>query len=137
MIAPLLPHAFLVTPNLHEASAICGFPVTDLDSMTRAAHAITKLGAANVLVKGGHLPGDAVDLLLTSNNEFHEFANPRIETRHTHGTGCALSAAITAEVAKGTALVEAIRIAKAFVTQAIRSNPGLGSGSGPLNFFAR
>jgi hydroxymethylpyrimidine/phosphomethylpyrimidine kinase len=136
-IAPLLPHALLVTPNLDEASAICGFPVTDLESMKRAAQAIANLGAANVLVKGGHLPGDAVDLLLTGNNEFHEFATPRIDTGHTHGTGCALSAAITAELAKGTAFVEAIRLAKAFVTQAIRSNPGLGAGSGPLDFFAR
>jgi hydroxymethylpyrimidine/phosphomethylpyrimidine kinase len=133
----LLRHAFLVTPNLDEASAICGFAVGDLDSMRRAARAILKLGATNVLIKGGHLAGDAVDLLHTADGAFHEFASPRIDTRHTHGTGCALSAAITAELAKGTPLVEAILTSKAFVTEAIRSNPGLGGGSGPLNFFAR
>jgi hydroxymethylpyrimidine/phosphomethylpyrimidine kinase len=136
-LLPLLSRAFLVTPNLHEASAICGFPVTDLASMRESAEFIAKLGARNVLVKGGHLSGDAVDLLLTSAGEFHEFATLRIDTKHTHGTGCALSAAITAELAKGNALVEAVRVAKAFVTEAIRSNPGLGAGSGPLNFFAR
>jgi hydroxymethylpyrimidine/phosphomethylpyrimidine kinase len=135
-IALLLRRAFLVTPNLDEASAICGFPVTDLESVRRAAQAISHLGASNVLIKGGHLLDDLVDVLFTSDGEFHEFAGPRFETRNTHGTGCALSAAITAELAKGTGLVNAVRISKAFVTAAIRSNPGLGSGSGPLNFFA-
>jgi hydroxymethylpyrimidine/phosphomethylpyrimidine kinase len=135
-IAPVLRRAFLATPNLDEASAICGFPVMDLESMRRAAQAIVERGASNVLIKGGHLLGDAVDVLFTNDGEFHEFAGPRFETRNTHGTGCALSAAITAELAKGTELVNAVRIAKAFVTEAIRSNPGLGGGSGPLNFFA-
>jgi hydroxymethylpyrimidine/phosphomethylpyrimidine kinase len=139
--APLLRHAFLLTPNLEEASALCNFTVDDLDSMRRAARALRVMGASNgalnVVVKGGHLRGEAIDLLYTSAGEFHEFASPRIETRHTHGTGCAFSAAITAELAKGTELVEAVRIAKVFVTEAIRSNPGLGRGSGPLNLFAR
>ena len=142
---PLLRHAFLITPNLEEASAICNFMVDDLDSMRRAARALRGMaasngalnGALNVVVKGGHLRGEAIDLLYSSAGEFHEFASPRIETRHTHGTGCAFSAAITAELAKGTELVQAVGIAKAFVTEAIRSNPGLGRGSGPLNFFAR
>lgn len=139
---PLLRHAFLLTPNLEEASALCNFVVDDLDSMRRAARTLHGTGALNVVVKGGHLRGEAIDVLYTSAGEFHEFANPsvetrRIETRHTHGTGCAFSAAITAELAKGTELVQAVRIAKTFVTEAIRSNPGLGRGSGPLNFFAR
>ena len=94
------------------------------------------MGARNVLVKGGHLRGDALDLLVLEDGGVHEFSAPRIETRHTHGTGCTYSAAITAELAKGTSLVEAVSIAKTFVTEAIRSNPGLGQGSGPLNFFA-
>ncbi|HLW75642.1 MAG TPA: bifunctional hydroxymethylpyrimidine kinase/phosphomethylpyrimidine kinase [Bryobacteraceae bacterium] len=130
-ISPLIPRAFLITPNLDEAAA------HDLDSMRAAARRFADLGAKNVLVKGGHLPGDAVDLLLTENGAFHEFRAPRIPTPHTHGTGCALSAAIAAELAKQTPLVEAVRRAKAFVTEAIRTNPGLGAGSGPLNFFAR
>jgi hydroxymethylpyrimidine/phosphomethylpyrimidine kinase len=137
-VLPLLPHAFLLTPNLEEASALCNFVVDDLDSMRRAAQTLHRAsGALNVVVKGGHLRGEAIDVLYTSAGEFHEFESPRIETRHTHGTGCAFSAAITAELAKGTELVQAVRIAKAFVTEAIRSNPGLGRGSGPLNFFAR
>jgi hydroxymethylpyrimidine/phosphomethylpyrimidine kinase len=127
--------AFLITPNLDEAAALCGFPVGDPDAMRRAAQEIHSLGAQNVLIKGGHLSGDAVDVLYTG-GEFHEFRAERIVTRHTHGTGCAYSAAITAELAKGTALIEAVRRAKDFITEAIRTNPGLGSGSGPLNFFA-
>lgn len=127
--------AFLLTPNLDEASALAGFAVNDPDSMRRAAKTIHSRGAENVLIKGGHLPGEALDLLYTR-GEFHEFSAARIATRHTHGTGCAYSAAITAELAKGTALIEAVGRAKAFVTEAIRTNPGLGSGSGPLNFFA-
>jgi len=136
-VLPLLRHAFLITPNLDEASVICNFVVDDLDSMRRAAKTLQGMGALNVVVKGGHSHGEAIDVLYTSAGEFHEFASARILTPHTHGTGCAFSAAITAELAKGTELVQAVRIAKNFVTEAIRSNPGLGSGSGPLNFFAR
>ncbi len=127
---------FLLTPNLKEASVLAGFAVEDLDSMRRAARKLASLGSANVLVKGGHLQGDAIDILYT-NGEFHEFRAARIETRHTHGAGCTYSAAITAELAKGTPLSDAVRRAKAFVTEAIRTNPGLGGGSGPLNHFAR
>jgi hydroxymethylpyrimidine/phosphomethylpyrimidine kinase len=134
-ISPLLRHAFLLTPNLDEASALCGFRVDDLESIRRACVLLGQRSTSNVLVKGGHLLGDAVDVL-KSDGELHEFHGPRIATAHTHGTGCAYSAAITAELAKGTALVEAVERAKAWVTEAIRSNPGLGGGSGPLNFFA-
>jgi len=89
-----------------------------------------------VLVKGGHLKGDAVDLLYMPGDVAREFRAPRIETRHTHGTGCTYSAAITAELARGAMLEHAIERAKAFVTEAIRSAPGLGRGSGPLNHHA-
>jgi hydroxymethylpyrimidine/phosphomethylpyrimidine kinase len=131
--APIV-NAFLITPNLEEASELAGFAVNDLPSMRAAAE---KIPAENVLIKGGHLAGAAIDILRTSDGRFHEFAAERIDTRHTHGTGCTYSAAITAELAKGTGLIEAIRRAKAFITEAIRTNPGLGSGSGPLNHFAR
>ena len=130
----LLPRAFLITPNLDEAARLAGFAVHDADSMRRAAEKIASRGAKNVLVKGGHLAGDAIDILYTGS--FHEFRAPRIDTRHTHGTGCTYSAAITAELAKGTDLVEAVRRAKAFLSEAIRTNPGLGAGSGPLNHHA-
>ena len=133
----LLPLAFLLTPNLEEASAIVGFPVCDGDTMTRAAQLILQLGAKNVLVKGGHLAGDdALDILVTEDGRRHEFAAPRIETTHTHGTGCTYSAAITAELAKGTALPEAVGRAKRYVTEAIRTAPRLGHGRGPLNHHA-
>ncbi len=132
----LIPAAFLLTPNLEEASMLTGIAVTGPESMAQAARRLIESGAKNVLVKGGHLEGDAVDLLLTAAGELHEFRAPRIVTRHTHGTGCTYSAAITAGLAKGLALVEAIRDAKAFVTAAIRENPGLGTGAGPLNHFA-
>lgn len=137
LIDRLVPRAFLLTPNLHEASGLAGFPVEDIDSMRLAAKKLVGLGAANVLVKGGHLRGDAVDVLCTRDGGLHEFTSERIDTPHTHGTGCTYSAAIAAELAKGTALIDAIRAAKVFVTEAIRTNPGLGSGSGPLNHHAR
>lgn len=133
----LLPRAFLLTPNLHEASALAGFAVDDCDSMSRAAQRLASFGAANVLVKGGHLRGQPVDVLYLQDGTFHEFHAERIDTPHTHGTGCTYSAAITAELAKSTPLIQAIQLAKAFLTEAIRSNPGLGAGSGPLNHHAR
>jgi hydroxymethylpyrimidine/phosphomethylpyrimidine kinase len=132
----LIAKAYLLTPNLDEASELVGFPVDDRDSMLRAASILIGMGARNVLVKGGHLKGDALDLLYLEGGEVREFSAPRINTRHTHGTGCTYSAAITAELAKGAGLVEAVSRAKTFVTEAIRSNPGLGQGSGPLNHFA-
>src|SRR5581483_2377455 len=134
-IDALLPRTFLLTPNLDEAAMLAGFAVTDVDSMRRAAEKIATLGPKNVLIKGGHLQGDAVDLFF--NGTFHKFSAPRIATTHTHGTGCTYSAAIAAEIAKGTELIEAIRRAKVFLTEAIRTNPGLGQGSGPLNHLAR
>jgi hydroxymethylpyrimidine kinase/phosphomethylpyrimidine kinase len=132
----LVPRAFLLTPNLHEAAVLTGSVVDDLASMGRAAEKLVSLGAKNVLVKGGHLEGDAVDVLFTQEGTVHEYPTPRIDTTHTHGTGCTYSAAITAELAKGVALRRAVAIAKEFVTNAIRENPGLGSGSGPLNHHA-
>jgi hydroxymethylpyrimidine/phosphomethylpyrimidine kinase len=136
LIERLIPRAFLLTPNLDEAAELAGFAVRDRDSMHRAAQALAKLGAKNVLVKGGHLEGDALDLLYLAGGEVHEFSAPRIATRHTHGSGCTYSAAITAELAKGTPLAEAVGRAKEFVTRAIQTNPGLGGGQGPLNHHA-
>lgn len=132
----LLPRAFLLTPNLPEAAELAGFPVCDRDSMAQAAEKLMAMGAANVLVKGGHLSGDPVDLLLSSDGTWTEYSASRISTRHTHGTGCTYSAAIAAELAKGIELKDAIQRAKAFLTEAIRTNPGLGQGAGPLNHFA-
>ena len=130
-----MPVSYLLTPNLHEAAALTGLTVVTLDDMKRAAERLLKLGARNVLLKGGHLEGDAVDLLVTS-EDFHEFSSERIDTPHTHGTGCTYSAAITAGLAKGERLVEAVRKAKDYITRAIRTNPGLGRGAGPVNHHA-
>jgi len=136
LIEHLIPRTFLLTPNLDEAAALTGLVVEDRDGMACAAEKLASFGAANVLVKGGHLRGDALDLLYLSDGEIREFTAPRIETRHTHGSGCTYSAAITAELAKGTPLADAVARAKAFITEAIRTAPGLGAGNGPLNHHA-
>jgi hydroxymethylpyrimidine/phosphomethylpyrimidine kinase len=135
LVEELIPRAFLVTPNLHEAAALTGFPVRDSDGMRRAAERIHKMGAAAVLVKGGHLEEAAADVLFDG-REWKEFACARVNTPHTHGTGCTFSAAITAELALGHPLAAAVAHAKLFITEAIRSNPGLGKGSGPVNHHA-
>lgn len=136
LAAKLLPNAYLVTPNLPEAAALTGIDIESLDDMREAAGRLKVMGARSVLVKGGHLAGDAVDLLL-HNGSFFEFQAPRIDTPHTHGTGCSYSAAITALLARGVDLPQAVTQAKAWITEAIRTNPGLGGGSGPVNHFAR
>jgi len=136
LVELLIPRTFLLTPNLDEAAALAGFPVADRNAMDRAGAKLLLLGAANVLVKGGHLSGDAVDVLYLSDGDIREFVTPRIETRHTHGSGCTFSAAITAELAKGTPLADAVARAKVFITEAIRTAPQLGSGNGPLNHHA-
>ena len=132
----LLPHAFLITPNVPEAARLAEMEVTDLLTMEKAAAAISRLGAKNVLVKGGHLKGDPVDVLWTA-GENHLLPAERVETTHTHGTGCVLAAAITARLAKGEDLVTAVKAAKQFITAAIQTSPGLGQGYGPVNMHAR
>lgn len=133
----LLPHATLVTPNLYEASELAGFPVSDMESMEKAARKIAELGPKAVVVKGGHLNlnHEAIDILY-SDGRIEIFRSPHIHTKHTHGTGCTYSAAITAEMAKGKSILEAVRLAKEFITKAIETNPGLGSGFGPVNHHA-
>jgi hydroxymethylpyrimidine/phosphomethylpyrimidine kinase len=110
----LLPLATLVTPNLAEAAVLTARPVRDVAGMRAAATALVALGARAALVTGGHLPGDAVDVL-HDGTALHEVAAPRIVVRATHGTGCALSAAIAAGLARGAALRDAVVAAKAFV----------------------
>jgi hydroxymethylpyrimidine/phosphomethylpyrimidine kinase len=132
----LAPCAFLITPNMYEASELARMPVHDLEGMKEAALRISELGPKAVLVKGGHLQSDAVDVLYWKGG-YAIYRSPRIQTVHTHGTGCTFSACITAELAKGRDLVEAVDVAKRFVTRAIETNPGLGKGSGPVNHHAR
>jgi hydroxymethylpyrimidine/phosphomethylpyrimidine kinase len=130
----IVPLAALVTPNLPEAAVLAGFPVGTRDDMRRAADAILGLGAAAVLVKGGHLPGaeEAADLL--ADGRTHAWISaPRIDTPNTHGTGCTLSAAIAARLAIGDDLLAAVQAGKRFVTEAIRASLTLGEGIGPVD----
>ncbi len=135
LVEKVLPLAYLVTPNLQEAAVLSGIPVTDVTSMEAAARRIAGLGPRAVLVKGGHLREDAIDLLYRDGRA-RWFSAARVETKHTHGTGCTYSAAIVAELAKGRELEAAVETAKRFITEAIRTNPGLGRGCGPVNHHA-
>ena len=131
--AELLPLAELVTPNTHEASGLAGFEVVTRDDMRRAAEAILALGARAVLVKGGHLAGDSAADLLADGESETWLEQERIDTVHTHGTGCTLSAAIAAYRAKGLNLAEAVAGGKLFVTGAIRGGLAIGQGIGPVD----
>jgi len=138
LVERILPLATVVTPNLHEAAALAGIdPIRDREGQMEAAHLIKAMGPAWVVVKGGHLSSeeDAVDLLYNG-EEISEYRGPRLEQRHTHGTGCTYSAAIAAGLAKGQEVREAVGRAKAYITEAIRTAPGLGGGVGPVNHFA-
>jgi hydroxymethylpyrimidine/phosphomethylpyrimidine kinase len=131
----LLPRAALAMPNVPEAEALTGIKIRNLDDVRRAACVIRSMGARAVLIKGGHLESDPIDVLFDG-VEFREFPAPRIATRHTHGTGCTYCAAIVAGLAAGRELGEAVAQAKEFIHEAIRTNPGLGHGRGPVNHHA-
>lgn len=130
----LIPLAAVVTPNLDEAALLVGHPVEDVPGMERAGHRLLELGAKAALVKGGHLAGggEIVDVLVTRDGA-RRFSHPRIRTTSTHGTGCTLSAAITAGLALGRPLHAAVEHALDFVARAMASAPAIGAGHGPLN----
>ena len=133
LIHRLLPRAALITPNLREAEALSGLAIRETDDLAAAARQLLELGPAAVLVKGGHLPGDAVtDWLVWSNGE-ERFTAPRAPSRNTHGAGCTLASAIATGLAQGLPLNAAVRRALAYVREAIRTAPGFGKGRGPLN----
>jgi hydroxymethylpyrimidine/phosphomethylpyrimidine kinase len=134
LIERVLPLALVVTPNLPEAESLAGIPVVSRPDMEEAARRIHRLGPRYVLVKGGHLKGDAIDLLWNG-KAFTAFRAPRIDSGNTHGTGCTLSAAIAAGLARGQAIGDAIRDAKAYVTRAIREGFAAGRGVGQLRHF--
>ncbi|MGZ8662663.1 MAG: bifunctional hydroxymethylpyrimidine kinase/phosphomethylpyrimidine kinase [Actinomycetota bacterium] len=130
----ILPLATLVTPNLPEAGGLVGFAVESTDDMKRAAEAILALGPGAVLVKGGHLEGSTrADDLFVDATRSEWISAERLETSHTHGTGCTLSAAIVGHLARGDELLDAVGAGKAFVTQAIRHALALGAGIGPVD----
>lgn len=129
----LLPVASLVTPNVPEARILSGLPIRSPEEMLAAARAISDAGAGAVLVKGGHMEGERLLDVLWDGESERTWARERLHTRSTHGTGCTLSAAITAGLGAGLAMPEAVDVGLDFVERAIRTAPGLGSGYGPLN----
>jgi len=129
----LLPMAAVITPNLPEAEALTGMTIASVADMRVAAAALLVLGVPAVLLKGGHLPGDEVVDLLATPDGVEAFSAPRIQTRHTHGTGCTIASAVAAGLAQGMPLRDAVVRARAYVRAAIASAPGLGEGHGPLN----
>jgi hydroxymethylpyrimidine/phosphomethylpyrimidine kinase len=132
----ILPLATLVTPNLPESAGLAGFRVDTRDLMEDAAEAIQAMGPRAVLVKGGHLEGaDRADDLFFDGNELVWIEGERIDTPHTHGTGCVLSSAIAAHLALGAPLLDAVRAGKSFVTEAIRHALPIGQGIGPVDPF--
>jgi len=132
----LFPLATLVTPNLHEASALLGRPVRDVVEMRAAARDLRALGAGAVLVKGGALAGDAVDVFFDG-ERLVDLAAPRVDTPNVHGTGCTLSSAICARLAQGEDLLDAVRGAKAYLTEALRHSYAVGRGRGlPDHLYA-
>lgn len=132
----LLPLATIVTPNIPEAEALTGNSVKSEEDRKEAAKRIVhEFGSSAVVIKGGHLNGEATDLFYDG-TRFETFTSPRFETKHTHGTGCTFAAAITAELAKGKSLKEAVKTAKSFITLAIHHTLEIGHGQGPTNHWA-
>ena len=135
LIAEILPLAQIVTPNLPEAARLAGFEVRNPGDMRRAAETILALGPRAVIIKGGHLTGNAMDLFYDGRT-FSELSAERIATENTHGTGCSFSAALATELARGASPLQAAGSAKNFITQAIRHSFALGRGHGPTNPLA-
>lgn len=133
LVDDLLPQVAVVTPNLPEASRLCGFDIATQADMLRAADRILALGARAVLLKGGHAasPAESIDLLASAETR-QWLSSPRQAVRHTHGTGCTLSAAIAAFLSHGQPLASAALLAKAYVNQGLRMGGGIGRGHGPL-----
>jgi len=135
LIEELLPLALIITPNISEAEELAKIKISSVDDMKKAAEIIYGSGAKNVVIKGGHLSGNPVDILYDGKN-FHEFTSERINTKNTHGTGCTFSAAIATKLAEGKSVFEAVKTAKEFATAAIRFSLNIGSGHGPTNHIA-
>ena len=137
MKSVMLPRCAIVTPNLAEAEVLTNATVRDEAAMERAARVLVDAGAGAALVKGGHLEGGRIADILWTEGRRHTFTATRIETPHTHGTGCTLSSAIAAHLALGQPMVKAVELAIGYVRDAIAAAPGLGKGRGPLDHMAR
>jgi len=134
LVSKVVPLADLITPNIPEAEKITGTIIKTLDDMRQAARLIHRMGCKAVVVKGGHLEGDAIDILYDG-NEFYEYSAPRVETKHTHGTGCTFSSAIASNLALGIPVHLAVEKAKLYINDAIVHAPKLGKGNGPTHHF--
>jgi len=135
LVRNLFPLASVVTPNVVEAERITGIAITDSQSIHRAAEAILALGPRAVLLKGGDFRSETADDLLVDGEGSMVVSAKRLGSRNTHGTGCALAAALACLLARGLSLRESVPIAKRYINEAINSAPGLGRGHGPLNYF--
>jgi hydroxymethylpyrimidine/phosphomethylpyrimidine kinase len=133
--AELIPLALVITPNIHEAQQLSGMEIKNLTDARQAAKTLHKLGCRNVLIKGGHLLAERGTDLLYDGRFFTVFKGDFIDTPHTHGTGCTFASAIAAQLARGQALPEAVKIAKTYLTEAIRHGLAIGHGRGPTNHF--
>ena len=129
----LLPIARVITPNIPEAETLLDMEIGTIDAMKQAAELIVEMGAAAVLLKGGHMSGRNLTDVLLDESGFYLFETERVDTLHTHGTGCSIASAIAVGIAQGLALPDAVRRAQAYVAAAIRSAPGYGGGHGPIN----
>lgn len=130
----IFPNVSLITPNIPEAERFCGFEIRGVPDMEKAALKLSEYGAGAVLVKGGHLAGDAVDVLFDG-EKIVKFTSKRINSENTHGTGCTLSSAIAANCANGMELSKAVNSAKNYLTQAIENSYKVGNGKSPVNHF--
>lgn len=132
----MLTFADILTPNLPEASELCGFAISTIDDMKKAALTLHQMGAKSILIKGGHKEGNADDVFYDG-KEFHIFSAPKVATKNTHGTGCTLSSAIASNLALGKSYKQSIKLAKEYVFGAILHSLNLGNGNGPTNHFYR
>lgn len=134
LIKYLIPKAYIVTPNVPEAEEISNMKISNVEDMKKAGRAILNLGPKYVLMKGGHLEGDCVDVLI-GEDLFEVFKGERINRKNTHGTGCTISSAITSHLALGYDIKEAVRLSKEYITEAIRHSFDIGHGIGPVHHF--
>lgn len=134
LINYLIPMAYIITPNIPEAEEISGIEIKNIEDMKIVGRKILELGPKYVLMKGGHLEGDAVDILI-GEDVFEIYNSERIDRKNTHGTGCTLSSAITSYLALGYNIEQAISLSKEYITEAIRHSFDIGSGVGPVNHF--
>lgn len=134
LIENLLPIAKVLIPNLRETEVLCDMKIDTIEDMKEAGKKILQMGPEYVLVKGGHLEGNCIDVLVSKDN-IVELVGERINSKNTHGTGCTLSSAIASNLANGYDVLESVRLAKEYITGAIKNSFDVGHGSGPVNHF--